>query len=289
MDDLLIHPKTKRLLKIQLSNPSQSVMITGSPGSNKLVIAKSLIAEMLGIGLEELDNYIYFLDISNEEKISIEDIRSIQKFIKLKVLDNSNKPIKRIILISSADNMRVEAQNALLKTLEEPPQETMILLISAQKSRLLSTIISRVQEIEVLPVSYQQAKSYYKQKVILPTNFESLFALSQGFTGLLDALVKSSEHQLLIDISLAKTIFAESKGQRLIRVDEVSKDKKIAEQLLSAMLKISHAALVSASKKNDQKSINRWSKTQKEIVQSILYLKSNVNTKLVFDNLFVSI
>ena len=86
MDDLLIHPKTKRLLKLQLSSPSQSVMITGNPGSNKLVIAKNLIAEMLEIKLEELDNYIYFLDISNEEKISIEDIRSIQKFIKLKFM-----------------------------------------------------------------------------------------------------------------------------------------------------------------------------------------------------------
>ncbi len=74
-----------------------------------------------------------------EKSIGIEDIRNIQKNLSLSPLKS---PIKAAI-IHNADTMTIDAQNAFLKTLEEPPQNTIILLLGKNIENFLPTIISR--------------------------------------------------------------------------------------------------------------------------------------------------
>lgn len=76
-------------------------------------------------------------------KIGIEEIRQIQKTIFLKPL----KGKKKIVIIKNAGMLTIEAQNALLKTLEEPPHSCFLLLLAESKNALLPTIISRCREI----------------------------------------------------------------------------------------------------------------------------------------------
>ncbi len=78
--------------------------------------------------------------------IGIEIIRTLQKTIYLKPL----RGLTKLILLKNAHNLTTDAQNAMLKLLEEPPDNTIIVLTATNKELLLSTIRSRCTIIETL-------------------------------------------------------------------------------------------------------------------------------------------
>jgi DNA polymerase-3 subunit delta' len=79
--------------------------------------------------------------------IRIERVREIQNSIKYRV-DRG----KKVVIIDSADRMMTAASNAFLKTLEEPPADSIIILVSSRSSDLLPTIISRCQRMNFRPL-----------------------------------------------------------------------------------------------------------------------------------------
>lgn len=90
-------------------------------------------------------NHSDFFEINKElsESIKIEEIREMQEKI-------SEKPItsnKKVYIINNAEKMTVEAQNCLLKTLEEPPEFITIILVSNNENTILTTIKSRCTKI----------------------------------------------------------------------------------------------------------------------------------------------
>jgi DNA polymerase-3 subunit delta' len=82
--------------------------------------------------------------------ISINDIRDIVIPALWRKSDNGNY---KVIVIDEADYLGVEAQNALLKTLEEPPPNSIIVLIATSREALLPTVISRCQIIRFKPLA----------------------------------------------------------------------------------------------------------------------------------------
>ncbi|MCP4722681.1 MAG: DNA polymerase III subunit delta', partial [Desulfobacteraceae bacterium] len=90
------------------------------------------------------------IQVSLAEKkkmISISQIREIGLLISSK----PNEAHKRMVLILDADKMNVQAQNALLKVLEEPPENTFFILTATQLAPLLPTILSRCRQIRFFP------------------------------------------------------------------------------------------------------------------------------------------
>ena len=77
------------------------------------------------------------------QKIKIEQIRELQRTLSFKPVESS----RRICLIDQADKMNEAAANSLLKTLEEPSAETLIILLSARPEALLTTVLSRCQRL----------------------------------------------------------------------------------------------------------------------------------------------
>ncbi len=97
------------------------------------------------------------IQVSLAEKkkmISISQIREIGGKLSAK----PNEAHKRMVLIKDADKMNVQAQNALLKVLEEPPENTFFILTATQLSPLLPTIISRCRQIRFFPPSSHEIK-----------------------------------------------------------------------------------------------------------------------------------
>lgn len=84
-------------------------------------------------------NPYYQLNIPKAKNIKISSIRDIKKFLSMSFDDSAH----RIVLISDAHLMNEEAQNALLKNLEEPPQGVIFILCTAYPDMLRETIISR--------------------------------------------------------------------------------------------------------------------------------------------------
>ncbi|MEP2783022.1 MAG: DNA polymerase III subunit delta' [Pseudoruegeria sp.] len=77
------------------------------------------------------------------QEITVDEVRKMRNFFALSATDGG----RRVVIVDSADELNVNAANALLKQLEEPPENAILLLISHQPSRLLPTIRSRCREL----------------------------------------------------------------------------------------------------------------------------------------------
>jgi DNA polymerase-3 subunit delta' len=83
------------------------------------------------------------------EVIKIDQIRELQRRLRYRPLEGG----KRACILESADGLNDAAANALLKTLEEPPDETHLFLLTSRPHRLLPTILSRCQWVKFKPLS----------------------------------------------------------------------------------------------------------------------------------------
>jgi len=114
-------------------------------------------------------------------QISIEEIRRLKSFFALSAADGG----RRVVIIDAADDLNLNAANALLKVLEEPPQHTFLLLISHQPSRLLPTIRSRCRILRLGALSQIDIDAVLvTQKLeIDPAEIKALSTLSAGSAG----------------------------------------------------------------------------------------------------------
>jgi DNA polymerase-3 subunit delta' len=110
----------------------------------------------------KIENPFHKINIPKANTIKINSIRDIKKFLTL----NYNEICYRFVLISDAHLMNDEAQNALLKSLEEPPERVIFILTTSVISKLKSTIISRCWRINFDPLSEDEIvtvlKNYFK-------------------------------------------------------------------------------------------------------------------------------
>ena len=107
--------------------------------------------------------------------IKIAQIRNLQSDIVIK----PHKKYK-IYIIDKAEKMTVEAQNALLKTLEEPPEYAIIILVTNNKEGLLPTIRSRCEIVKFTPIPFIEIKNYLINQGIEPNRANLLSSFSRG-------------------------------------------------------------------------------------------------------------
>ncbi|MDQ3065436.1 MAG: AAA family ATPase [bacterium] len=286
---LLLHHKVRYNLEQVLSRQPHGLLLTGPEGSGKQTVVRCLAAEILGLTTDNLLNYPYiFIFDLIEKAISIESIRNLQQFLKLKVPAKTQN-IRRIIIIDNAERMKKEAQNALLKTLEEPPEDTMIIMSVNQSEQLLPTITSRMHEIALLPLGLGQANDYFTSSGASSALISRAHALSQGQAGLMYALVNNKQHELSDYVDIAKSLLGATQPNRLLRSDELSKDKTQLKQLLLAFSRITHAALQQASLNNNRPAISKWLKAEIAVTNAANVMSHNPNTKLLLDDLFLNL
>ncbi len=110
------------------------------------------------------------------ELIKIDQIRQLQRGLYYKPFEGR----KKVVIIDGAENLVRAAANALLKTLEEPPPETVIILIATSLSLLLPTIISRCQKIRFQPLSIESLRKVVSKALPLQEEAVQLLALLSG-------------------------------------------------------------------------------------------------------------
>ncbi len=116
-----------------------------------------------------------------DDVISINALREILKNLCFKPLSAKYK----ILIINDAEKLTLEAQNNLLKTLEEPPAHSILILITSNKLKLLPTILSRAQILNFQLVSKLEIKQYLKKEYkISDSEAQDLSYLSEGRPGL---------------------------------------------------------------------------------------------------------
>lgn len=135
---------------------------------------REMLHRQLYVGLSQWMNV---LDAGNQQpQIYVRESDEIQRKLSLK----SNQGGYKIMLIWLPEKMNLECANKLLKLLEEPPRQTVFLLVSEDAASLLPTIISRTQRIHLGPLSEEVLADYLKQRYLLPPNDASDIAHRSG-------------------------------------------------------------------------------------------------------------
>lgn len=106
----------------------------------------------------------------DEDKMGIEQVRKIKDFLSLKPYQGNTQ----VVVVLQADNLSPDAQNAFLKTLEEPPGETIIILGSSSEDKLLSTITSRCHVVN-LEQKLDATPDVARAEKVLSLNMEERF------------------------------------------------------------------------------------------------------------------
>lgn len=112
------------------------------------------------------------------KEIQISQIRILKAKLNLRPQISSFKSV----IIDWAQTLNSEAQNCLLKTLEEPQGQAILILVTSQPEMLLPTIRSRAQILKFYPLRTQQIEEHFKEK-ISQTQMEKFLFFSQGLPG----------------------------------------------------------------------------------------------------------
>ena len=116
----------------------------------------------------------------NVTAITINAVRELERTVNLNPFEGS----RTVIIIDGAGSMTVDAANALLKTLEEPPPGVLFLLLAEDEDALLSTIRSRCQTLPLLPMSRRDMLDYLtQQRGASDAEADMLYRLSWGCLG----------------------------------------------------------------------------------------------------------
>jgi DNA polymerase III delta prime subunit len=286
MTKLLLAKSTEDNLVAILGQPSHSLLVVGPNASGKYTLAYYIAGQILGLSDDQLSRYPYFHTILPiEGSISIDQIREFKKFLVLKTTGKGQ--VRRVTIIDRADLMTGEAQNALLKVLEEPPSDTLIILTSLNQDRLKATIVSRCQILIINKPSLSAVLDYFRLQGYSDEDVQSKFMLSNGAIGLLSSLLDpESEQSLTIYVNDAKQLLKQSYFDKLLRVDELAKNREALADWLYALRRVSQAALNQAVKNNQVKLTRYWLRSLAAIIDCEKDLIVGANLKLLLTKLF---
>jgi hypothetical protein len=235
LSGLLIHPKTEAALKSYLKEPTQVLAILGAEGAGKKHLSYKLAAELVGGAEGAAQAQIINIERpADKNETPILAIRDLIRRLRVK----QPGALKRVVLINEADRLSPEAQNALLKTLEQPNPDTYFILGVQDAAKLLPTVFSRTQKIVIHPVSEAMAAAFYsgdyqQQKI------KTAWLLSEGMPGQLSQLLANeTEHPLRASMDAAKSFLSSSRYERLASLDSLAKDKGQLSDLLMGLARI---------------------------------------------------
>ena len=173
-ENIIGNNENKKILSksILANSVSHSYIFSGISGIGKFLFAKEFAKAILCIGEPKPCNKCNSCESiengNNPDLIIINEQTNSIKTEQIKELtsDVLEKPIKgnkKIYIINNSENMTKEAQNALLKTLEEPPEYAIIILVTSNENLLLNTIKSRCIKILFNNLSDEEVLEYFER------------------------------------------------------------------------------------------------------------------------------
>ena len=169
---------------------SHAHIIVGEDGIGKSNLANKLSRIILG-KFEERD----YIDIINyrckKASFGVDDVRGIVDEINKKPFEGD----KKVIIIYDGNKLTVQAQNALLKTIEEPPKGVYIILLCESLELILDTIKSRCQIYKLTPLTKEDVKLYIdriNEDSFSQEEINAAIAYSEGMPGRAEAFLRDS-------------------------------------------------------------------------------------------------
>lgn len=241
-------------------------------------------------------------------RIRIDQIRDVLKNVSLRPSEGKS----RVLIIQEAELMNVNASNAFLKTLEEPPEQTVVILLTTASDRLLPTIVSRCQKLELRPVNQQTVINLLVNEYgVEKEPAEEIERLSGGRIGWaiqavstrsileeigdkLNAIEEVVHATVDVRFDYALTLSQDVRRDRVkVRRElelwmEFWRDVMLVRQGLNEHIK--HLSRHNATKAlADKISLQQIAKTMASIKQTAEYLEHNANPRLAIENMMLSL
>ncbi len=232
---------------IRLGKVSHAYILSGEKGSGKKLLANTfamaLQCEKKGVdpcqecrsckkAMSRNHPDIIYITHEKPNSIGIEDIRTqLIEDVMIKPYCSSYK----IYIIDEAEKLTLQAQNALLKTIEEPPAYAVILLLTSNMETFLPTITSRCVKLNLRPVQESMVKDYLMEKMHLPDYQAQMdAAFSQGNIGKARQMAESDEFNLMTEQALR--ILKKSNELELYEMVEMIKELSAEKQNIDEYL-----------------------------------------------------
>ena len=285
-ENILGNEKNKKILEkaINLKKMSHSYIFWGTEGIGKKIIAKEFAKQILCLGDNKPDckcksciefdsenNPDFQLINSENDKIKIEQIREMQRKIAEKPIISHHK----VYIIDSADRMTPEAQNCLLKTLEEPPEYIVIILICSNENNLLSTIKSRCTRLHFDKIENSEILDYINKNEPDKNISPNIIEFAQGSIG--KALKLSENIEIYENV---EKLIEQMKSKDLIDIMKSAEQLYKSKEEIDFILEFINVILLKFGKQEHKyvKCIDIVENTKKRI-------KANSNYDMCIDNL----
>jgi len=160
-------------------------LITGEEGIGKSAASREIARLILDPdGKDRRENLVDITEIHLKEKsIGVDEVRNIISESGIKPFEGDRK----VIIINDGEKMTVQAQNALLKTVEEPPEGVYFIITALKRDDLLPTISSRCQVVNLHPLTREEMAQYLRKNYTVPEErLPELINISQGIPGRAD-------------------------------------------------------------------------------------------------------
>lgn len=248
---------------------AHAYVFSGPEHIGKTIFAKDL-AVILG-ATSPFDLFIY----DSPEGLGIAEARRLQSALSL---TSSSRLAKKVAIVTSAEKMTLEAANSLLKLLEEPPQNSVIFLTTANYYQLLPTIASRTQRINFFPSQDADVTAAIQDIVAVETDRAEIVRLALGRIGLAKTLASSPDEYSFF--KQAAAYFPLLEGGAL--VDRLQTAQAVSEWEASRVQQFLKIAMGQWVKNYKNPQLGR------NILRAFHDLESNLNPRLVLDNLFLT-
>lgn len=279
-----------------LNKLSHAYLFSGQEKLGKRTAALQWACGLLKIENAEGKSHPDLILVSAAEKeIKIEQIKGLIWQLSLKPY---SAPLK-VAIIDDAHLMNQDAQNALLKTLEEPQDHTLLILISEYPGALLSTIVSRCQRINFYQVAKNEMEKWLEKFKVSPEEIKQILNISAGRPGVAKEFMEEPERlkDYLAKIKEIDKVASSGLNLRFQYVKDLSSSPELIESLNVWLSHFRNVLLDSVlSGKMDpiesagQPSLKKLKNTVKNI-QKIKYLISatNVNARLALETLMLTL
>ena len=286
-ENIIGNNKIKEILtkSIKLNKTSHSYMFVGIEGIGKSLIAKEFAKMLLCLedekSCDKCKSCIQFSSDNNPDfsyiepdgkNIKIEQIRNMQAKIAEKPIISNNK----VYIINNADTMTKEAQNCLLKTLEEPPEYVTIILIGSNENNFLSTIKSRCTILHFESIQNEDIKKYMKQNYEVNAITENMLNMFQGSIGKAILLMEKKDLYKQVD-EIIENLLNKDLIEILKSAEIIYKSKEDIFEILDYI----NIVLFNLCKKD-----SRYLNTLNIVEETKKRLKASSNYDMSIDNLF---
>lgn len=295
-ETILGHKQVKQRLRraIESNRIAHAYLFTGPDGIGKKETAIAFAKAINCISGQGDDNCSSCRKIEKENHPDVEVIRADGRFIKIDRIRTLIEELeyqpyegrKKIAIFDEAEKLTLQAMNTLLKTLEEPPGETLIILVTSHPQALIPTVRSRCQDIGFNPLSEADLQLLIQRKKGVGSSLAQQIArFSAGSVKKAievdPEVYRKKQEDLLKEI---KQLDVKNIVSLLSLSERLSKDKDQLADTLDLLLNLYRDNLPG---QESNTSLNIFREIIEQIQITIDLLKRNVNARLAMDNLLL--